>query len=738
MIYIKNMMLLKFKHPGKMYRQFLTLLLLIIVSVCANSQPPQGVKWSAKGDYYFEKSDGGIAKIHLPDMAKTMIAEKTALVPAGKTAPLNVRNFFLSPDESKLLIYTNSARVWRYDTRGDYWLLDLKDNKLIQAGRGLPPGSMLYAKFSPDGSRLAYVSRHNIYLEDMASGEIKQLTKDGTDKIINGTFDWAYEEEFDCRDGFRWSPDGKNIAYWQIDASTMRNFLLINNTDSIYSFIKPVEYPIAGVDPSSCRIGVLDIASGETKWMAVPGDAVQHYIPRMEWGVDASSIIVEQLTRRQNESRIFVVDAKSGVAKQIREEKSNAWIDTKSRWHASPVGWEWINKGKQFLWVSEQDGWRHIYVENVDGGKERLLTKGDYDATDILAIDEKNGYVYFNASPKNATQEYLYRVKLDGSKGLEKVSPESQAGSHYYQLSPNGLYARHFFSNANTPTIADWVKLPGHEVIFKTAPETAAAPSGVEFFQVTTDEGVTVDGWMVKPKGFDPSKKYPVVFFVYGEAAQSTVKDQYGVGGLPFIGDALKDEQYISMSLDNRGTPSAKGAAWRQAVYKNLGIVNIRDQALAAKKVRQWAFVDTTRIAVWGHSGGGSTTLNLLFQYPDIYQTGISMSPVTNLLTYDNIYEERYMGLPQDNMKDYVKGSAITYANNLKGHLLLIHGTGDDNVHYQNTEMLINELIKDNKVFYVMPYPNRTHGLNEGVGSYKHITSMFMDFLKQNCPPGGR
>ncbi len=243
---------------------------------------------------------------------------------------------------------------------------------------------------------------------------------------------------------------------------------------------------------------------------------------------------------------------------------------------------------------------------------------------------------------------------------------------------------------------------------------------------------------MIKPQNFDSSKRYPVVFFVYGEAATQTVLDYANIGRYPFIGTALQQEQYIEISLDNRGTPAPKGAEWRKSIYKNIGIINIRDQALAAKKIRRWSFVDSTRIAVWGHSGGGSTTLNLMLQYPDIYQTGISMSPLANLLTYDNIYEERYMGLPGENLQDYIKGSAITYANNLKGHLLLIHGTGDDNVHYQNTEMLVNEFIKYDKVFEMMAYPNRTHSLSEGEGSHRHITSVFLDFLKRNCPPGGR
>ena len=259
-----------------------------------------------------------------------------------------------------------------------------------------------------------------------------------------------------------------------------------------------------------------------------------------------------------------------------------------------------------------------------------------------------------------------------------------------------------------------------------------------EFFKVTTKDGVEMDGWMVKPKDFDPKKKYPVVFYVYTEPAGSTVSDKFGVGhNYLYWGDMAKDG-YICMSLDNRGTPVPKGRAWRKAIYRKIGQVNIRDQAMAAEEILKWDFVDKERIAVWGWSGGGSATLNLLFQYPDIYKTGIAIAAVANQLTYDNIYQERFMGLPQENMQDFIDGSPITYAKNLKGNLLYIHGTGDDNVHYQNAEMLLKELIKYNKQFQFMPYPNCTHNISEGEGTFLHLMTLYTAYLKKNCPPGGK
>jgi dipeptidyl-peptidase-4 len=641
--------------------------------------------------------------------------------------------------------------VWRLNTRGDYWVLDLGSHALKQVGKSMPSASLMFAKLSPDAAKVAYTSGHNVYVEDLASGAVTALTTDGTARLINGTFDWAYEEEFDCRDGFRWSPDGKSIAYWQLDANQIRNFLMIDNTDSLYPFTIPVEYPKAGQDPSPCRVGVVSLATGTTVWMQVPGDSRQHYIPRMEWADNSSELVVEQLNRKQNEAKVFICSAATGEARPIYQESDNAWIDVKGRWSDDVAGWEWINGGKDFLWVSEKDGWRHIYRISRDGKKEVLLTKGNYDLIRTNAIDEKGGYVYFMASPENATQQYLYRVPLDGKGKLELVSPAGQKGTHSYNISPTGAYATHNFSNHLYESVSEWVSLPKHTTI-KVNPQVARGGEGsvgaragggrpqypVKFFQVTTDDNVTMDGWMILPRDFDSTKKYPVLFMVYTEPAGATVKDVAGGQGTRLYAGDIAADGYIQISLDGRGTPAPKGAAWRKAIYRKIGIINIRDQAMAAKKILQWPWVDPDRIAVHGWSGGGSTTLNLLFQYPEIYKTGIAIAPVANQLLYDNIYQERYMGLPQENREDFVNGSPLSHAKNLRGNLLIVHGTGDDNVHYQGTEMLINELVKYDRKFQIMVYPNRTHAISEGEGTSLHLSHLFTDYLREHCPGGGR
>lgn len=729
----------------KICKLIFSIFLLVIFSA-VKAQPPQGIKWTKDGNGYFASEAGEIVKYELPGLTKTVVVSKAQLTPKDAKSPLGIRNFFFSNDDKKILIYNNTQTVWRFDTRGDYWLLDLATNNIKQIGKTRPASSLMFAKISPDGKKVAYVSEYNLYVEDIATGKSTALTTGGNRKLINGTFDWAYEEEFFCRDGFRWSPDSKKIAYWQIKAGNVRNYLMLNTTDSIYPFTVPVEYPVAGEAPSAYKIGVVDLATVKTNWMSIPTDPVlQSYLPRMEWAANSSQLIVQHLNRKQNESNLMLCDAVTGKSTTVYHETDPAWIDILPLWDTDYQygGWDWLNDGKEFVWASEKDGWRHLYRVSRDGKKETLITKGKYDVMEICAIDEKSGYVYFYASPDNATQKYLYRTKLDGSADAERLSPLNQNGTHSYSVSPTGKFAQHSFSNYYTAPAKEWVALPEHKAINGDKVNDAVAKadkskSNVEFFKVTTAEGVEMDGWMVKPNHFDPAKKYPVVFFVYTEPWGQNAVDRYGTERNFLYKGNMANDGYLYITLDNRGTPVPKGREWRKSVYRKIGQVNIRDQALAAKEILKWQWVDTSRVAVWGWSGGGSATLGLMFQYPEIYKTGIAIAAVGNQLTYDNIYQERYMGLPQENREDFVKGSPITYAKNLKGHLLYIHGTGDDNVHYNNAEQLINELIANGKQFQLMSYPNRTHGIYEGKGTSEHLQQLYTDYLRMYCPPGGR
>lgn len=726
-------------------KHFIRIAVYVILAIPTFAQVPDTFQWLTDGSGYRDIVQGEIVEVTLPAKTSKVLVSKALLVPVGTQKPLDIRSYTINNQGDQVLIYTNTKQVWRYDTRGDYWVLNLNTKALRKLGTTLPESSLMFAKFSPDGQKVAYVSHHNIYSEDLAGGVVKQLTKDGTDRVINGTFDWVYEEEFDCRDGFRWSDDSKSIAYWQLDARKIRNFLMINNTDSIYSYTIPVEYPKVGETPSPYKIGVLDVATAETKWMNIPGDPQNTYLPRMEWSGKPNELVVQQLNRKQNDSKLMYINTTSGTAQTFFSETDEAWIDIKSRWDNDPVGWDWINNGKEFLWVSEQDGWRHTYRISRDGKKKTLVTAGNYDVISPVRIDEKNNTYYFMASPDNATQSYLYKIALDGKGKAVRVTTENQSGTHSYDISPNAKFGKHQFSNAKTAPMQEWVAFPKHQAIdpansiAQSASKINALPMNIEFFKVTTKEGVEVDAWMVKPTNFDPNKKYPIVYMVYGEAAGSTVRDAYGTGRNRLYAGNMAEDGYIYASMDNRGTPSPKGRAWRKAIYRSIGTINIRDMSGAATAMAEkFSFIDTSRVAVHGWSGGGSSTLNLLFQYPQQFKTGISVAAVANQLTYDNIYQERYMGIPQENREDFVKGSPITHAKNLVGNLLYIHGTADDNVHYQNADMLLNELIKYNKVFQFMAYPNRSHSISEGEGTGRHLATICTEFLKRNCPPGGR
>ena len=716
------------------------LILLILVFYTPNLLVAQRL-WTDEGGQYFEFTDKGIEIVNPKNGQRVIFLSQQSLTPQGAQTALKVDGFSISKNKDLVLIYTNSKRVWRENTRGDYWVYNKKSNQLKQLGQKFAPSQLMFAKFNPQADKVAYVNKtdHNIYLEDLLTGVITAITKDGTDRMINGTFDWVYEEEFGCQDGFRWSPDGLSIAYWKLDARNIRNFLMINNTDSLYSFTIPVEYPKVGQSPSSCSIWVYQLKSKKNEQMNIPGDPFQHYIPRMEWCLDSKQVILQQLNRKQNESKIYTVSISSNEAKNIHTEQSDSWIDIKARWNNNdPSGWDWIQDGKAFIWVSEKDGWRKIYQIDLSGN-EKLITKADYDIISLDFLAPKGDLIYFSASPNNATQKYLYSVSTKG--GIPKrLTPTSYEGTCSYDISKDGKVAIFNFSNRSELKQNSVIELPTHRplVDFESYRQKKASEGIAEFFKVKTADGIELDGWMVKPLDFNPNKKYPVVFMVYGEPASQTVIDNFGAGYNRLYKGSMAQDGYIYISLDNRGTPAPKGSTWRKSIYRKIGQLNIRDQALATEEILKWSFVDSSRIAVWGWSGGGSSTLNLLGQYPQIYKTGIAIAAVANQLLYDNVYQERYMGLPQENEEDFKNGSPLKYAKDIKGNLLYIHGTGDDNVHYQNAEVLIDELIKNNVQFQLMSYPNRSHSISEGKGTYEHLRTLFTNYLKQHCPPGAR
>ena len=714
---------------------------------------PNDVVWNESETGYFTIKDNNIV------LVSTRGKEDKVILSSSQVNNLEIESFSFSQSKNKILIFTQSVKVWRYNTRGDYWVYDFKKNEIQKLGRNMSGSSLMFAKFSPNERFVAYVSKEksesgirnsstsvNIYLESLDDRTIKKLTSsNGTKKLINGTFDWVYEEEFGCRDGFIFNEDGTRIAFWQIDANQVRDFYMINNTDSIYSYTIPVEYPKVGEDLTPARIGVINLSNEEITWMKIPGEQNKFYLPRMTWMPGRNDLMIQQLNRKQNHSKIYIANANNGSTELLMEEKDDAWVDLRSSWpYQVQAGWKFINDGKEFLYTTEKDGWSHIYRFDITNKTEYLVTKGNYDVVKPLAYDEKNENVYFIASPENPTERYLYKTSAKGDGKLIRVTPDVLEGSHNYQISTKAKYAFHSFSNYFTRPMQAIVSLPNHKFInenqnmIEKYDLEKKKDHPLEFFEITTVDNVTMEGWIVKPKNLDKNKKYPVLFYFYSEPAGQTGVNRYGAGNNGLYDGNLGEDGYVYVTFDGRGTPSPKGRAWRKAIYRNIGRINVRDMAMGAKAVfEKYEFIDTSRVAVHGWSGGGTATLNCLFQYPEIFHTGIAVAAVANQLTYDNIYQERYMGDPKESYQDYVDGSPIKYAKNLEGNLLYIHGTGDDNVHYQNAEMLANELIKHKKIFYMLSYPNRSHGIRED-GAYPHVRLMFTDFLRKNCPPGGR
>ncbi|RZF78548.1 S9 family peptidase [Pseudoalteromonas sp. CO109Y] len=655
------------------------------------------------------------------------------LIPKGDKEPLTVESYQWSKDGKWLMVFTNGEQVWRSRSRGDFWLLNLETDSLYQlGGENIEAKKLMFAKFSPDSSKVAYVRDNNIYMEKVGSKAVTALTTDGNDTIVNGNFDWVYEEEFTIHDGFRWSPDNKSIAYWQLDTSGVKYFTMINNTDDLYPTLKEFPYPKAGEMNSAVKVGVVSLNDKKTRWAELGGDNRDRYIPRISWAGTGESLMIQDLNRPQSHNKVWLFDWQKQQLTKILEDKDDAFIE----WFYKA---NWSKDGKFFIWHSERDGWRHLYRVSRDGKTIADLTPGEYDIIDMLALNEDKNVMYFTASPDDPGQRYLFRTSLDGSSKPVRVTPASFDGSNSYYMSKDTSWAMHTFSKFGTPPMKEIIKVSDHSNV-KTLVENKALKEKLateqlpthEFFTVNARDGVELDGYIMFPANMDKSKKYPIVFYVYGEPWGSTVQDRWE-GNSYLYKSYLTQQGFIVASVDNRGTRAPKGRDWRKSIYKKIGSITVRDQVDALDAmVKRWDVIDTDRVGVWGHSGGGSSTLNLLFRHGDKYKVGIASAPVPDIRLYDTIYQERYAGNPNTDPESYDNTSPITFAKDLQGKLLLIHGTGDDNVHYQGSERLINELVKHNKQFEFFSYPNRSHSLREGKGTTLHYHTMMANFFEKH------
>ena len=712
----------------------------------------RGGEWFGDGDSYLalepSTTPGGtdIVRYQTATGARDILLAANRLIPPGGESPLSVEGYSISSDRRKILIFTNSKAVWRRNTRGDYWVINLETGSLQKLGGDAPASSLMFAKFSPDNTKVAYVRENNIYVEDLAAGKITQLTHDGSATVINGTSDWVNEEEFDIRDGFAWSPDGRSIAFWQFNTGGVRKYTLLYDLGAprgpivtgipypdfgVYPQALEYPYPEAGTQNSAVRVGVISVAGGQPVWMQTGGDPHNYYIPRMGWA-DANHLLLQHMNRLQNKNEFLIADSASGVSRTVFVDEDPAWVDVNSQV-------SWIHHGREFLVLSERDGWRHLYRVKRDSGKAELVTRGDFDVVSLDRTTPDEKWIYFIASPDNPTQRYLYRARLDGSTPPERITPK-EPGTHSYTISPNGEWAFHSYSSFNVPPVFEVVHLPDHRVVRDTEDNTALAArvkplsdGPAEFMKLGAGNGLMVDAWLMEPPNFDPSKKYPLIVYVYSEPAGQTTEDRWP----SMFTRALTSAGYLVASFDNQGTPAPRGREWRKVVYKNIGPLSSEEQATALQSLeKNHSYIDPLRVGVWGWSGGGTETLNLMFRYPQIYSVGVSVASVPDQRFYDSIYQERYMGLPQDNPKAYEQSSAINFASGLRGNLLVMHGSGDDNVHFQGFELLVNKLISLGKQFDMRVYPGRTHGIFEGQGTTLDVYTNILAYFEEHLPPG--
>jgi dipeptidyl-peptidase-4 len=664
--------------------------------------------------------------------------------PKGENA-LAIEDYQWDKDAKRLLIFTESKKVWRTNTRGDYWVLDREKNSLKKIGGDAPASSLMFAKFSPDGTQVAYVRANNLYVQDLNTDAIRELTPDGSETVVNGASDWVYEEELSVRDGFRWSPDSRSIAFWQFDQSGVQMFTLMNNTDDLYPKLTKFPYPKAGTKNSAVRVGVVDAAGGAPRWMQVPGDAREHYIFRIDWV--ENELAIGQLNRKQNTATVFLANPQTGSTKPIFEDHDEAWVDVREN---GISGYDdrhsrWLNDHKGFVWMSERDGWDRAYLVPRSGGQKEPITTAAADVIAMEALDPDGKWIYFIASPENATQRYLFRSSIDRPGPAVQLSPANMPGTHSYDISPDCRWAFHRYSRFDRPVSIDLISLPDHKTVrmlegndLLRANTASLVEPPVEFLQLALADGFTVDGLLLKPRNFDASKKYPLVIYVYGEPASTTVRDAWSGTNSLFL-RALANDGYLVASFDNRGTPAPKGRAWRKAVYGSVGVISSMEQTQAVYALaKQRDYVDLNRVGVWGWSGGGANTLNQMFRSPDLYRVGVAVAPVPDQKLYDTIYQERYMGLPAENADGYRAGSPINFVDGLRGKLLVVHGSGDDNVHFQGTQRLINRLVELGKPFDFMEYPNRTHSISEGSGTSLHVYSLIARYFEEHLPAGPR
>jgi dipeptidyl-peptidase 4 len=681
----------------------------------------QGVKWFDNDNKYsFLKTDPvtrstAIFQHDIKSGKESLLISKNDLLTQTDQSFV-IHNYEWSPGE-RYLLFTGVLPARRLKTGGNFHIYDMQTKRFfLLAASELQQEN---AGFSPDGTKLAFVRGNNLFSADIATGELKQLTFDGSDVILNGTFDWVYEEEFKIIKGYQWAPDSRSIAFWRIDQSLVPK-IKIAKWDSLYFNTLDMHYPKPGANNSVIRIGVVNIEDAKTTWMDI-GDETDIYIPRIKYTSDPARLSIQRLNRLQNKFDFIIADTKSGKSEVIFTERSEAWIEITDNLF-------FLGDRKHFVHTSERDGFRHIYLYDYSGNQLNQLTRGNWEVYNILYAD--NEKVIFSANERGIRYSDLYKVNTDGT-GFRRLT--EKPGTHNITLSDGADYYISIYSNINQPSVIGLYNISGAKIRDIAAPPNNVSEdygfSPIELFSIITSDGIELKAAMIKPWDFDENKRYPVLFDVYGGPGSQPQKDSWGSFSFGWK-QLLAKHGYIIFMIDNRGT-SGRGTAFKHIVYKRLGEYEVNDIIEGVNYLSTLKYVDPSRLGIWGWSYGGYIAALAVTKAADYFKTGVAVAPVTHWKFYDTIYTERFMQTPELNPDGYEESSVMNYTGRYKGNLLIIHGTADDNVHLQHSVELAEKLISENKQFSLMFYPEKDHNLRGGK-TRQHLYKLVTDYILNN------
>ena len=704
-------------------------------------------EWKNSSDaYYFsERSEEGL------DFYEYNLASNDTLKAFSvKKSIINNFSYSFSPDQTKLLLKKNSKKLWRHSSYGSYYVYDIKSESLTPVTSD--PDSLRNVKFSPDSNKLAFVRNdNNLYLFDLINSSEEQLTFDGSEDILNGHFGWVYEEEFGTYDSYKWSPNSEFIAFIREDQTYVKEYALVDY-EAQYPVVKYIRYPKTGEDNPIVSISILDLKNKEYRSVHLPKTA--YYIPDIIWQTNSSNLYFATLNRKQNDWNLYKYDFDTNRGDLILNDSNESWIDRDPFIVPGEIG-TWTTKGGfsfailengEILWLSEKDGFSHIYRNRPDGRPINQVTRGDWEVNNISAIDTKNEIIYFSGKKETETENHLYSIKFNGSR-LKRLTKEK--GSHSSSFSPTLNYFINSFSSFTVPPKTFLREDSGKIVrVLRETDKSKFDSYGLTYPQlinIFTDDGTRLNALITYPHNFDPMKQYPVILYNYGGPGSQLVLNRWGSGSHIFH-QFFASRDFIIFSFDNRGT-GGRGKAFKDLAYGDYGKYLIKDHIAAAKYLQGLTYVDAENIGIWGWSGGGYLTNMCMTLASDYYKAGISIAPNVEPLLYDTIWTERYMGLVEENPEGYKNASVLTHVDKAKGHLLQIHGNADDNVHHQHSIKLAKAYAEHGKDMEMFIYSNANHGMynnnflsedNPADGwknryhLYKKMTDFFMEHLVPN------